>query len=203
MKHYKQALMLCAVICFQIISVQIFAQAKASAPIKGTYNNIYDMLKEVPGLEVKSSTTKSGGTVTIRGMGSLRNQTPPLIVVDGSIFGGDISSINPQDVDGISVLKDAASASAYGAQGAAGVIVITTKKGGGISSTPTVASHTESAYTYFIEHKTPLKVFGMNEEVIIEGVIEKQRDSSLIFIKRRKEVVVPISSIKRVEMIRE
>lgn len=203
MKHFKQALMLCAVICFQIISMQTFAQAKASAPIKGTYNNIFDMLKEVPGLEVKSSTTKNGGSVTIRGMGSLRNQTPPLIVVDGVIFGGDISSINPQDVDGISVLKDAASASAYGAQGAAGVIVITTKKGGGISSTPTVASHTESAYTYFIEHKTPLKVIGMNEEVIIEGVIEKQRDSSLIFIKRRKEVVVPISSIKRVEMIRE
>ena len=180
----------------------ITAQAKAGNAIQGTYKTIFEMLQTVPGLEVKLSNDKSGGSVTIRGVGSLNNQRNPLVVIDGSIYAGDLSNINPQDVDGISVLKDAASATAYGAQGAAGVILITTKKGSGVSSgQATVSSHTESAYTYFIEHKTTLRVFGLSDEIIVEGVIQRQQDSTLVFIKKRKELLVPISKIKRVEMI--
>ncbi len=182
-------------------SGNITAQAKAGNAIQGTYKTIFEMLQNVPGLEVKLSNDKTGGSVTIRGVGSLNNQRNPLVVIDGAVYAGDLSSINPQDVDGISVLKDAASATAYGAQGAAGVILITTKKGGGVSSQATVSSHTESAYTYFIEHKTALRVFGLSDEIIVEGVIQKQQDSTLVFIKKRKELLVPISKIKRVEMI--
>ncbi len=185
------------------IGTNVVAQAKANTLPPGTYKTIFEMLKDVPGLEVSTTSDKSGGTVVIRGVGSLRNQKNPLVVVDGSIYSGDISAINPQDVDGISVLKDAASATAYGAQGAAGVIVITTKKGSGVVNNPVVSTHTESAYTYFIDHKTPLKVFGQDDKVIIEGVIEKQADNSLVFVKKRKEILVPIKDIKRVEMIRE
>lgn len=186
------------------ISIETMAQLKPLETIKGTtYRSIFEILRDVPGLEVKLSNDKTGGSVVIRGTGSFNNQKPPLFVVDGAIFSGDISGINPQDVDGISVLKDAASASAYGAQGAAGVILITTKKGQGLSKQAVVSSYNSSAYTYFIEHKTPLKVFGHNDSVIIEGVIQKQQDSVLIFIKKRKEVQVAVKDIKRVEMIRE
>jgi len=186
-----------------LLSVTASAQVKPLQPIEGTYRTIFEMLRDVPGLEVKTSNDKTGGSVIVRGIGSLTNQRPPLFVVDGVIYTGDISNINPQDVDGISVLKDAASASAYGAQGAAGVILITTKKGQGVSRQAVVSNYNTSAYTYFIEHKTPLKVFGHNDSVLIEGVIQKQQDSVLIFIQKRKEVKVPVRDIKRVEMIRE
>jgi TonB-dependent SusC/RagA subfamily outer membrane receptor len=192
-------------VCMAVLSISnvVTAQSKATSLPSGTYRNIFDMLKEVPGLDVRSSNDKNGGSVTIRGIGSLSNQKNPLIVVNGSIYGGDLSGINPQDVEGISVLKDAASATAYGAQGAAGVILITTKKGGSVTNNAVVSSHTESAYTYFIEHKTPLKVFGVDDQVIMEGVIQKQVGTSLVFIKKRKEVLIAIKDILRVEMIRE
>ena len=179
------------------------AQAKSNSLPQGTYRTIFDMLKDVPGLDVRSSNDKNGGSVTIRGISSLRNQTNPLIVVDGAIYSGGLSGINPQDVDGISVLKDAASTTAYGVQGAAGVILITTKKGGGAAKPVPVASHEESAYTYFIEHKTKLKVIGFDDNVIVEGIPQKQKDNALMFIVKRKELLVPISSIKKVEMVQE
>ena len=182
-----------------INSILLFGQTKLTI---GTYKNIYDMLKDVPGLDVTTNGGKSG-SIIIRGISSFKSQQPPLFVVDGSVFGGDIMNINPQDVDNISVLKDAASATAYGAQGNAGVIVISTKKGSTISSSPQVANYSKSAYSYFIEHQTHVKIIGSEDNIIIEGVIQKQIDSSLVFIKKRKEILIPIQSIKRVEMIPE
>lgn len=202
MKTYHR--ILCLTIFVSIVfTAGVNAQAKANLVTLGTYKTILEMLREVPGLEVKISSDKSGGSIVIRGSGSLNNQKPPLFVVDGAIYNGDITNLNPQDVDGISVLKDAASATAYGAQGAGGVILITTKKGHGVNSQAVVSSHTESAYTYFIDHKTPLKIIGFDEAIIMEGVIQKQNDSALVFIKKKKEFLVPIKNIKRVEMIRE
>ena len=184
-------------------SVSTLAQSKGNNLTQGTYKTILEMLRDVPGIEVRTTNDKNGGSVIVRGTGSLNNQRPPLFVVDGVIYNGSITNINAQDVDGISVLKDAASATAYGAQGAGGVILITTKKGQGASNNAVVANYNQSAYTYFIEHKTPLKVIGMNDEVIIEGVIHKQKDSVLVFMNRRKEVLVLIRNIKKVEMIPE
>jgi len=201
MKSLQALVLLVAITCF---SGQVLAQAKANTLTQGTYKTIFEMLRDVPGLEVQLSNDKSGGSITIRGTTSLKNQRPPLFVIDGSIYGGDITNINPQDVDAISVLKDAASTGAYGAQGAFGVIVITTKNGKGVVAREAVVeSHTGSAYTYFIEHKTQLLVYGLNDEIIVKGVIQKQRDNSLVFIVKRKELLVPISSINRVEMVPE
>lgn len=177
------------------------AQAKPNNVTQGTYRTIYEMLRDVPGLDVKTTNNKSGGSVIVRGTGSFNNQKPPLIVVDGTIYGGDITNINPQDVDGISVLKDAASAAAYGVQGAAGVLLITTKKGTAEVNTAVITNHAESAYTYFIEHKTKLKVIGLNDDIIVEGIIQKQQDSSLVFVKKKRELLVPVKNIKKVEMI--
>lgn len=84
----------------------------------------------VPGVTVSGTQSEKPGsapTLSIRGENSINNSTP-LVLIDG-ISGGDISTIHPTDIENISVLKDAASTSIYGARAAGGVILITTKKG--------------------------------------------------------------------------
>jgi len=88
-----------------------------------TYTNIYDYLRgRVPGVVV------NGDKVYIRGISTINASTDPLFIVDG-VQVSDISNINPQDVDNISVLKDGSSA-IYGSRGANGVIIISLKKAG-------------------------------------------------------------------------
>jgi TonB-linked SusC/RagA family outer membrane protein len=84
----------------------------------------------VPGLNI-GATTKAGEdpSLLIRGQNSLSAGQTPLIVLDGVIFSGSISTINPGDIEQIDVLKDASSAAVYGSRSANGVIIITTKKG--------------------------------------------------------------------------
>src|SRR5690606_27977322 len=84
-----------------------------------------------PGLQVNNSYGEPGSSpnIRIRGYGSINGSSAPVYVVDGVVFGGNISDINPNDVESVSVLKDATSASLYGSRAANGVIVITTKKG--------------------------------------------------------------------------
>lgn len=74
-------------------------------------------------------TANSDESIVIRGITTINENTSPLYVVDGMPFEGDLSSINPSDVQNITVLKDAAASSIYGARAANGVIVITTKRG--------------------------------------------------------------------------
>lgn len=81
------------------------------------------------GISVTSSNNKPGddnGSIMVRGQGTLNN-SEPLVIIDG--VESNISSVAPQDVESMSVLKDAASASIYGSRAANGVILITTKKG--------------------------------------------------------------------------
>lgn len=181
----------------------IYAQAKANSAIQGTYRTIFDMLKDVPGLEVRNTNDKTGGSVVIRGVGSLTNQKPPLFVLDGVIYNSDITNINAQDVESISVLKDAASSTAYGAQGASGVILINTKKGSMTQPQAQVNSHDEGAYAFFIKQKMPLSVIGWDDKTIAKGIIQEQRDSSLVFLLKKKELLVPIKKIARIELIQQ
>ena len=71
----------------------------------------------------------SSGSIRIRGFGSINADSNPLYVVDGVPFDGSISNINSDDIESITVLKDAASSALYGARAANGVVLITTKKG--------------------------------------------------------------------------
>src|SRR5690606_33012885 len=86
---------------------------------------------QVPGLQSVSSSGQPGtdANIRIRGIGSINASSAPLFVVDGNPFAGDINSINPNDIQSISVLKDAASSALYGSRGANGVIIVTTKGG--------------------------------------------------------------------------
>lgn len=81
-----------------------------------------------PGMQISSNSGQPGGSmkVTIRGMGTI-DSSSPLYIVDG--IPGDISKINPADIESIDVMKDAASAAIYGAQAANGVVIVTTKTG--------------------------------------------------------------------------
>ncbi|GAB3225627.1 SusC/RagA family TonB-linked outer membrane protein [Spirosoma arcticum] len=67
--------------------------------------------------------------IRIRGFGSISSGNDPLYVVDGIPYSGNIANLNPNDIESISVLKDAASTALYGARAANGVVVVTTKKG--------------------------------------------------------------------------
>jgi TonB-linked SusC/RagA family outer membrane protein len=93
--------------------------------------SVQDALRgNVPGVVVTSSpNAKGGGNLQIRGRASLSGGTSPLIVLDGVIYQGDLSDINPNDIATIDILKDASSAAVYGAKAASGVVLVTTKKG--------------------------------------------------------------------------
>lgn len=92
-----------------------------------------------PGVQIISSSgdpASSGSSIRIRGIGSMSASNSPLYIVDGMPYEGSISDINPNDVESMSVLKDASASAIYGARGANGVILITTKKAN--SQQPTV-----------------------------------------------------------------
>lgn len=107
----------------------------ATAQMKGddisklnTTSPLQAMQGQMPGVQISSTSGQPGESmkVTIRGLGTVGN-SGPLYLIDG--VGGDISTLNPADIESIDVLKDAASAAIYGAQAANGVVLITTKQG--------------------------------------------------------------------------
>ena len=94
-----------------------------------TTNALEAMQSSTPGVQITQSSTQPGKgyKVYIRGIGTTGNATP-LYVIDG-VAGGNLDGINPNDIESIDVLKDAASAAIYGARAANGVILVTTKQG--------------------------------------------------------------------------
>ena len=84
-----------------------------------------------PGVQSTSGSGQpgSGTSIVIRGFGSINASTSPLYVVDGIPYDGAISAINPDDIESISILKDASASVLYGSRAANGVVLITTKKG--------------------------------------------------------------------------
>ncbi len=86
----------------------------------------------VAGVQVTSGGGQpgEGASIMVRGNGSVNASSTPLYVVDGVPYDGAVSSINPADIETMTVLKDASAGALYGARGANGVVVITTKKGG-------------------------------------------------------------------------
>lgn len=122
---------------------------------------VQDVLRGTPGLNIGyNADAKGGGTMMVRGQRSVyvtdkehpENDThnTPLIILDGMQFYGELSEINPEDIGQIDVLKDASAAAIYGAKGANGVIVVTTKKGKmgkpTINVSATLGINTKSAY---------------------------------------------------------
>ena len=105
---------------------------------------------KVAGLRIQVASSEAGGDpkITLRGPGSITGSSAPLIVVDGIVLGTDadiLSSIDNNDIESISVLKDASSVAIYGSRGANGVILVTLKKG--------VSGKTKFSYNTFMGYK--------------------------------------------------
>ncbi|UGU16352.1 TonB-dependent receptor [Sinomicrobium kalidii] len=83
------------------------------------------------GVQFTSASGQPGSSpnIVIRGVGTLNGSVDPLIIIDGIQFEGGLNSINQNDIESITILKDAASTSLYGSRAANGVVMITTKKG--------------------------------------------------------------------------
>jgi len=99
--------------------------------LKAQTSNVANALVgKVAGVQMSSSSGQPGSSpeIRIRGISSLNAGNSPLWIVDGMPYGGDLGNINPADIESMTVLKDAASNALYGARGANGVVMITTKK---------------------------------------------------------------------------
>lgn len=163
----------------------------------GAARNIYDLLRNVPGVDVSISNGSARNTqqVFIRDSRNLKSRVPATFVLDGVIYEGDVSLINPMDVANISVLKDQAASAVYGARGFGGVIQITTKNGKGVIP-PSVSTYEKSAYQYFISKGTELRVIGKTGKNLATGIITKETDTSIFL--RKKEILK--KDIEKVEI---
>ena len=98
-----------------------------------TPKTVQDILRGSPGLSVGyDASAKGGGSMMLRGQRSVYTDgghKNPLLILDGMIFYGELSEINPDDIAQIDILKDASATAIYGARAASGVIIIVTKKG--------------------------------------------------------------------------
>ena len=117
---------------------------------------VQDLLRGTPGLQIGyDASAKGGGSIKLRGENSLGTNTSPMLVVDGMPFYGELSEINPDDIGQIDILKDASSTAIYGARAAAGVIIITTKKGKSGKPTVTLSANwglsSKSAYMDYMD----------------------------------------------------
>lgn len=110
-------------------AVQINAEALETRSI----TNITQAIEGAPGIQYSPGSGQPGGSssLRIRGFGSVNASSEPLYVVDGIIFSGSLNSLNPNDIESLTVLKDAASTALYGSKAANGVVLITTKAGNG------------------------------------------------------------------------
>lgn len=97
--------------------------------------SVTSVSKAIEGMVAGVTTSTSSGqpgegaSIIIRGYGSIKASSSPLYVVDGIPYDGSISAINPNDIESLTVLKDASAAALYGSRGSNGVVLITTKRG--------------------------------------------------------------------------
>lgn len=121
----------------------------------GANKSVLDLIQgKVAGLDIltNSSDVTSEATVNLRGISSLSGAVSPFYVIDG-VPGMDINSVAPQDIESISVLKDASASAIYGSRAASGVILITTKKG---KSGQTQVEYSAKTMFGFAADKPPL-----------------------------------------------
>ena len=108
------------------------ATVKSDAIAKRPVSSVTDVLEgQTTGIMVNSTYGAPGedASIRVRGFGSVNGSNTPLYVIDGVPFGGNVSDLNPRDIESITVLKDATSAALYGSRASNGVIMITTKRG--------------------------------------------------------------------------
>ncbi len=148
----------------EVVVVGFGKQKKVTVTGSVASVNMQDMRMPVPSLTNALAgkvagviSMQSGGgepgydnpTFTLRGVGTFKGSVSPLIIVDGvqrqdvnSTYGGAFNNIDPEDIQSISLLKDASATAVYGAKGANGVLIITTKRG--VAGKPKVSAKAEA-----------------------------------------------------------
>jgi TonB-linked SusC/RagA family outer membrane protein len=106
---------------------QIDSKALASRPIQNLSSGLQGLMPGVTVMSGQGRPGQDGATIRVRGVGTL-NTASPYILIDG-VESGTMNSVDPNDIESISVLKDASSAAIYGSKASNGVILITTKRG--------------------------------------------------------------------------
>lgn len=106
---------------------KVDAEQMAKRPV----TNIARVLDAAPGIVITGEGGQPGNTpeMHVRGFGSLSASSAPLIVIDGSVYNGSLSSLNTSDYESVSLLKDASASALYGSRGANGVILLSSKRG--------------------------------------------------------------------------
>ncbi len=126
-------------------SISTINMTKTNQDLPNT--NVSQSLSTVPGVQFNSNGRPGqGGTILIRGKNSLSGGNSPLIVLDGIIFNGSLSDINPQDIKTMDILKDASATAIYGSRASNGVILITSKEG--TTKKPSVKVNLSSGLSY-------------------------------------------------------
>lgn len=153
---------------------------------------------QVPGLIFNNVGTKgiNNNDILIRGQSTIESRTDPLIVIDNFPYDGDINSINPADVESMTVLRDAVASSIWGARAGNGVIVITTKQGSynsrvklSFSGTYSFGARPDLSYRHAIGNAEYIDI---EKELFADGVY----DNSII-----SDAKVPLSAV--VELLLE
>lgn len=130
---------------------------------------------KLAGVQVQetSGSPGKGLAVKVRGIGSINNSNSPLYVVDGFPINSGLDNINPNDIESIEVLKDAASAAIYGSRGSNGVVLITTKSG-------KAGGNTFQFDAYYGIQERFSKVDVLNRDEYIEFAIEERNNTWIL-----------------------
>ncbi len=150
-----------------------------------SFTNVSQALAgEAAGVAVFNTSGQPGSTSTvrIRGFGSVNGSQAPLYIVDDAPFGGSLNDINPNDIKSVTVLKDASATSLYGARGANGVIVITTKRGKDSGNSINVSVKSGTNYQGIGRYETiqsPEEYIGINWQATRQrGLLENNGDNA-------------------------
>lgn len=174
---------------FGEISNQSFAGSakvvKGEDIAKKSFTNVSQALAgEAAGVAVFNTSGQPGSssTIRIRGFGSVNGSRDPLYIVDDAPFGGSLNDINPNDIKSVTVLKDASATALYGARGANGVIVITTKRGRDVGNKLAIEVTTGTNYQGIPRYETissPEEFIGITWEGIYQrGLLENSGDQT-------------------------
>lgn len=151
---------------------------------------------KVAGVQLNTSSGQPGATtpsIRVRGISSINAGNDPLIILDGAPYDGDLNNISSQDIESMTVLKDAASNALYGARGANGVIIITTKKGTSGQARVTVDAKwgsnsratqdynfIKSPAQYYEMYYGALKSYFMNEQGMTEAAAHVSANTNML-----------------------
>lgn len=176
-------------------SVTSISAGSLKSPAANLSNSLQGKVAGIISVQSSGEPGYDNSTFTIRGIGTFTGNTSPLIIVDGvqredinSTYGGAYNNIDPEDITSISLLKDASATAMYGAKGANGVMIITTKRG--MVGKPKVSVKVESGFSTFT--KVPDMLDGINYMKLYN---ESRRNSGLSEVYSQEQILKTASGL--------